>query len=137
MKKVIGFAALAFVLAGCSSVIEIHNIKSPLTLTDDGARPIAEVTVKNVSYEIFGCIPLSSGKTWKGECAFADRDGRNTVWFENQCSPDDNIIALKAALKTVGSNKVDNLVERTESWAAWSLWIFWQTIETTSCTVLK
>ena len=137
MKKLIGFVALALAFAGCSSVTEIYSVSSPTTLTDDGERPVAEVTIKNISYKIFGCIPFSSGKTWKGECAFADRDRRNTVWFEDLCSPDDNILALKAALKHVGSNKVENLVERKESWSVWSLWIFWQTIETTSCTVLK
>ena len=136
MKKVVASLAIALVLAGCSSVTEIALVKTG-PLTDDGAQPIAEVTVKNISYELFGCLPICSGKTWKGECRFANRDSRNTVWFENQCSPDDNILALKAALKEVGSNKVANLVERSEFWSFWSLWIVWQSIETTSCTVLK
>ena len=127
-------AALAF--AGCSSLTEIAKV-STVAKTDDGETPVAAVTVKNVSYSLFGCLPISSGTTWKGECAFENRPSRNTVWFEDKCTPDENLASMKAALKEVGSNKVMNLVERTETWSAWSLWIIRQTVETTGCTVLK
>lgn len=136
MKKTIGFAVMAFAFAGCSSITEIARINSN-TLTDDGVQPIAEITVKNIGYSLFGCIPISSGETWKGQCAYGSRDERNTVWFENRCTPEENIASLKAALKEVGSNKVQNLVERSERWSAWSLWIIWQSLETTTCTVLR
>lgn len=134
MKKLMAVVALA--LAGCSSITEIAKISTPVR-TDDGETPIASVTVKNVSYSLFGCLPISSGATWQGECPFKDRASRNTVWFENRCTPDENLASLKAALKEVGSNKVMNLVERSESWSGWSLWIIRQSLETTSCTVLK
>lgn len=134
MRKFLFLIALAG--AGCSSMTEIAKISSPAK-TDDGATPVAAVTVKNVSYRLFGCLPISSGVTWQGECAYEDRSGRNTVWFEDRCSPDENLASLKAALKVVGSNKVMNLTERTETWSAWSLWLVRQTLETTSCTVLK
>lgn len=133
MKKLIALAALAF--AGCSSMTEISKI-STAAKTDDGAAPIASVSVKNVSYSLFGCLPIASGCTWKGECPYAQRPSRNTVWFENLCTPDENLASMKAALKELGSDKVMNLVERSESESLWSLWIIRQSIETTSCTVL-
>ena len=137
MKKAIGFAALALVFAGCSSITDVTRINSRDVRTDDGAQPIAEVAIHNVSYRLFGCIPISSGEVWKGQCKYADRDERNTVWFEDKCTPEENLAALKAVLKEVGSDRVQNLVERTQTWSGWSLGIFRQTKETTTCTVLK
>lgn len=134
MRKMLALAALAF--AGCSSMTEIAKV-STVAKTDDGATPIAAVTVKNVSYQLFGCLPISSGNTWKGECPFGNRPSRNTVWFENKCTPAENLASMKAALKQVGSNKVMNLVERTETWSAWSFWLVRKTVETTECTVLQ
>ena len=137
MKKVIGFAALALVFAGCSSITDVARVDSKAVRTDDGAQPIAEVAIHNVSYRLFGLIPISSGEVWKGQCKYAERDGRNTVWFEDKCTPGENLAALKAVLKEVGSNKVQNLVERTQTCSGWSLGICRQTKETTTCTVLK
>lgn len=136
MKRIFGALAVVLVLTGCSSVSDIARVTT-VAATDDGAKPIAAVTVKNISYSLFGCIPLRSGRTWKGECAFADRPSWNAEWFCDNVSPEDNLLALKALLKEVGSNKVANLVERSESWCAWSLWIIHQRMETSSCTVLE
>ena len=137
MKEVICSVALALVFAGCSSITDINRIDSRDVRTDDGAQPVAEVAIHNVSYRLFGLIPISSGEVWKGRCRYANRDGRNTVWFEDKCTPEENLAALKAVLKEVGSNKVQNLVERTQTWSGWSLGIIRQTKETTTCTVLK
>ena len=137
MKKIIGFAALTLVFAGCSSITDVARINSEAVKADDGEQPIAEVAIHNVSYRLFGLIPISSGETWKGQCGYANRDERNTVWFEDRCTPEENLAALKAVLKDVGSNKVRNLVERTQTWSGWSLGICRQTKETTTCTVLK
>jgi len=136
MKKTLTFGLLALALAGCSAVTDISKITTPARV-DDGAKPVAAITVQNISYLLFGCIPLESGTTWKGECAYEDRPDYNAEFFTDNVSPEDNIVSLKAALKVVGSNKVDNLVERSECWSAWSLWILWQRMETTTCTVLK
>jgi len=136
MKKVFGIGMLALGLAGCSSITQITGITSP-TKTDDGETPIASITVQNVSYSLFGVLPIASGTTWKGECPYAVRPERNVTWFENRVTPEENLASLKAALKEVGSNKVVNLVEMSESWSSWSLWIVWQNFETTTCTVLK
>lgn len=134
MRKLLAIVAVA--CAGCSSLTEIANV-STVAKTDDVETPIATISVKNVSYSLFGCLPISSGCTWKGECPFGNRPSRNTVWFEDKCTPAENLASMKAALKEVGSNKVMNLVERTETWSAWSLWVVRQTIETTGCTVLQ
>lgn len=134
MRKLL--AVVAVVCAGCSSLTEIAKV-STVAKTDDAETPIATVSVKNVSYSLFGCLPISSGRTWKGECPYAKRASRNTVWFEDRCTPEENLASMKAALKEIGSNRVMNLVERTETWSAWSLWLVRQTIETTGCTVLK
>jgi len=136
MRKLFGFGMLALALAGCSSITDISKVTSP-TRTDDGAQPIAAITIQNVSYSLFGVLPIASGTTWKGECPYAERPERNTEWFADNVSPEENIASLKAALKEVGSNKVMNLVEMSESWSSWSLWIVWQNFETTTCTVLK
>lgn len=129
------FALLAAVLAGCSSYTVIGKVNSPCK-TDDGVTPVAAVEVFNISYKLFGVLPISSGDTWKSG-PYAERDLWNTTWFEDRATIDENLASVRQALKEVGSNKVVNLVNDTDSWSFWSCFFVKRTVVKTTCTVVK
>ena len=135
MKKAFVLPLLAAAIAGCSSYTDIGRVTAACK-TDDGETPIATVDVMNVSYSLFGIIPIESGTTWK-EGPYANRPGRNATWFEDRCTLDENLASVRAALRELGSNKVVNLVTESENWHYWSLFIVRRTVLKSSCTVLK
>lgn len=129
------FALLAAVLAGCSSYTVIGKVNSPCK-TDDGVTPVAAIEVFNISYKLFGVLPISSGDTWKSG-PYAERDLWNTTWFEDKATIDENLASVRQALKEIGSNKVVNLVNDTDSWMFWSCFFVKRTLVKTTCTVVK
>ena len=126
---------LASVLTGCCATTEIGR-PAVSVRSDDGETLIADVMVRNVSYSLFGVLPIESGSTWKTG-AFADRDWWNAVWFEDRCTLDENLASLRAALKEVGSNRTMNLVTESDSWRLWSLFIVKRKVMKSTCSVLK
>ena len=135
MKKLLLLPLLAAALAGCCSYTEIGRVKEPL-LTDDGETPLATVTVFNISYSLFGLLPIESGTTWK-DGPYDQRDSWNATWFEDRCTLDENLASVKAAMREIGSSRVLNLTTESDSWRFWSLYIVKRKIMKSSCTVLK
>ena len=135
MKKTL-FASLAVLaLAGCSSFTDIGHPKDPI-FTDDGEPVVASVTVFNISYSLFGILPICSGTTWK-EGPYKDRDLWNVTWFEDRCTLDENIASVKAALRETGSNRIENLVTDSDNWRFWSLFIINRKVMKSNCAILK
>ncbi len=135
MWRKVSALLVAAVAAGCSSYTDIGRVEVPFK-TDDGETPIATITVANVSYSLFGLLPIESGTTWK-EGPYVERPGWNGVWFEDRCTIDENLASVKAALGEIGSNRVMNLVTDSDSWRFWSLFLIKRTVIKSSCTVLK
>ena len=135
MKKVLAVSLFAAVLSGCCSVTEIGRFKGEVK-TDDGETPVASVSVFNISYSLFGVLPFESGTTWKGAPG-ETRNGWNAAWFTDNCTTDENIASLRAALREIGSDRVANLVTDTDSWMFWSLYILRRRVVKTTCVVLK
>ena len=135
MKKPLLLPLLAAALAGCCSYTDIGRVKEPL-LTDDGETPLATVTVFNISYSLFGLLPIESGTTWK-DGPYDQRDSWNATWFEDRCTLDENLASVKAAMKEIGSNRVLNLTTESDSWRFWSLYIIKRKIMKSACTILK
>ena len=137
MKRIIALAVLAAAFAGCSSYTDIGRLSPNSGVkTDDGKRPIATIDVLNVSYSLFGLLPIESGETWKSG-PYANRPSRNATWFEDRCTVDENLASVRAALREIGSTDVANVVTECESWRFWSLFIIKRTVLKTTCTVLK
>ena len=137
MKRINALAVLAAAFAGCSSYTDIGRLSSFSGVkSDDGKRPIATIDVLNVSYSLFGVIPIESGVTWK-DGPYANRPSRNATWFSNRCTVDENLASVRAALRELGSTDVANVVTEEESWRAWSLFLIKRTVLKTSCTVFK
>ena len=137
MNKTLILTVLAAALAGCSSYTDIGrpSLRSHV-LSDDARKPIATVDVVNVSYSLFGLLPIESGDTWKSG-PYATRPSRNATWFEDRCTVDENLASVRAALRELGSTDVANVVTDCESWRFWSLFIIKRTVLKTSCTVFK
>lgn len=135
MKKSLLIPVFAAVFSGCCAYTDIGHLKSSAT-AGDGERALATVSVFNVSYSIFGVIPLESGTTWKTGPS-ADQDWWNATWFSDRCTLDENLASLRAALAEVGSSRIENLVTESDSWRFWSLFIVKRKVMKTTCTVLK
>ena len=135
MKKLALASLAAALFAGCSSYTNIGHLK-PGATADDGEKAIATVTVFNISYLLFGVLPIESGTTWK-DGPYNDRDGWNAAWFTDRCTLDENLASIRAACKEVGSNRIENLVTESDSWRFWSLFIIKRKVMKSSCTILK
>ena len=135
MKKAFSFALLAVAFAGCCSYTAVIRPTVTSVRSDDGVRPVATVSVFNVSYSLFGLLPIESGETWKG-LPGTSRDGWNWTWFEDRCTLDENLASVRAACKEVGSNKIMNLVTDTDIWSFWSLFIIRRKVMKSTCTVI-
>ena len=137
MKRILALVVLAAVFAGCSSYTDIGRLSSMSSVkSDDGKRPIATVDVLNVSYSLFGVVPIESGVTWK-DGPYANRPSRNATWFSNRCTVDENLASVRAALRELDATEVANLMTDSECWRFWSLFIVKRTVLKTTCTVLK
>ena len=128
MKKTLILPILAAVLAGCSSYTDIGRPHPGAhVLSDDSRKPIATISVLNVSYSLLGLLPIESGETWK-EGPYANRPSRNATWFCDRCTIDENLASVRAALRELDAKEVANLVTETDSWRFWSLFIVKRTV---------
>ncbi|MBP1588910.1 MAG: hypothetical protein IJT88_04300 [Kiritimatiellae bacterium] len=135
MKKTLLLLLSSALLGGCCAYTDIGTVKQPVKLAD-GATPVAAVTVFNTSYSLFGCLPISSGKTWQEgpiETQFDD----NFVWFEDRATLDENLAGLRHALDVIGSRKVVNLTSDVDTYSAWSLFLVQRKVVKNSCLVVK
>lgn len=136
MKPSLFALAIApFFLAGCCAYSRIAEIKPASDLRVDGnAKPLASFVVCNHSYKLLGCIPLSSGVTWKGE---GPLDGFNLKWFSDHCTIDENLASVKAAAEQCGTDRVCGLVTTEDSFLLWSLFLVKHTELKTSCLICE
>ena len=135
MKKLAVVSLVATLFAGCCSYTDIGHLK-PGATADDGEKAVATVTVFNISYSLFGLLPIESGTTWK-EGPYKDREGWNWTFFTDRCTLDENLASIRAACKEVGSSRIENLVTESDSWRFWSLFIIKRKVMKSSCTILK
>ena len=134
MKKLISvFGSVA--LAGCCSYSELSRDVPAYAAVDGDEKPMASYVVVNVSYSLFGLLPLSSGETWKSG-PYADRDLWNVSWFKDGCTLDENVRSVRAALRECKSDRICNLVSSANEDSAWSLFLVNRKLLRTSCLIL-
>ena len=118
-------------LAGCASMSNLSDYKTSSGVrVDDNVKPVASYFVCNHSYKLFGCVPLSTGVTWKGG---DDMNGFNTKYFSDHCTVDENLASVKAAAKQCGSDRVCSLITTVDTSWAWSLFLVKHTEIKTTC----
>jgi len=133
MKKAVIFAMLALVLAGCSSYSEIARWNSPATI-NNGEVPLATFATQNVSYQLFGLIPISSGRPWTS----GDEDIKydfDVHMFADDATMDNNFVSLNYALDRLGSHRITHLQVSEKD--DWSLVLVKCHIVNTKCIILN
>lgn len=127
---------LAFALSGCCAFTEVGKFDPRQTFSsDDGDKAVAVINVANVSYSLFGLIPIESGKTWQSG-GYDENHGKwNATFFQDNCSVDENLASVRTALKYLGKDRIANLTNDEDAWSFWSLFIVRRKVVKTSCVV--
>ena len=129
--KLIALLVAPLLLSGCASMSTLSDYKTPAGVrVEDNAKPLASYYVCNHSYKLFGCVPLSTGVTWKGG---DDMNGFNTQYFSDHCTIDENLASVKAATAKCGTDRICSLITTEDTSWAWSLFLVKHTELKTTC----
>jgi hypothetical protein len=133
MKMAFIVAMTALLLVGCSSYSEIARWNSPVAI-NNGEVPLATFATQNVSYQLFGMIPISTGRPWTSgdEDIKYDFDVR---LFADEATMENNFVSLRHALDRVGSNRITQLQVSEKD--DWSMVIMKCHIVNTKCIILN
>ena len=136
MKMAWIIATAALVLAGCcSSHSEISRWNTSVTL-NDGEVPIGSFLTQNLSYQLFGVIPISTGVPWTSGDGDSMTDFKCRL-FAEEATLDNNLRTLQHALDNVGSHRITELnTIETNDWT-WSLFLIRRHMVLTKCIILK
>ena len=138
--KLFALLVAPLLLSGCASMSTLSDYKTPAGVrVEDNVKPLASYNVCNHSYKLFGCVPLSTGVTWKGG---DDYNGFNTVFFSDQCTVDENLASVKAAAAKAAaakckSDRVCSLITTVDTSWAWSLFLVKHTEIKTTCVICE
>ena len=132
MKMAFVFAMVALLLVGCSSYSEIARWNSPVTI-NNGEVPIATFATQNVSYQLFGVIPISSGRPWTSGDGDIKYDF-DVHFFADDATLENNLVSLKHALDIVGSHRITQL--QVSELADWSFILLRCHLVNTKCMIL-
>ena len=133
MKKLF-YAAAILALAGCSSYSEIARWNSG-AVSNDGEKPVASFITQNFSYQLFGVIPLCTGRPWT-EGDEDVMDDFNVRFFADEATVDNNLVSLRHALDRVGSRRISHLQTTVDNDFFWSLCIVNRHEVRTQCRIL-
>ncbi len=133
MKMAFIFVMAALLLVGCSSYSEIARWKSPVTI-NNGEVPLATFATQNVSYQLFGMIPISTGRPWTSGNEDVMYDF-NVRLFADEATLENNFVSLKHALDILGSHRIAQL--QVSELDDWSLVIMKCHVVNTKCVILK
>ena len=135
IKKCALLSLAALALAGCSSYSEVARWKSNVPV-NDGEVPVATFVTQNFSYQLFGFIPLCTGRPWT-EGSGDVVDDFNIRLFADEATLDNNLISLNHALSVVGSRRIAQLESNEDDSAMWSLLLVNRHEVRTRCLILK
>ncbi len=132
---VLTLVSFALAFAGCSSYSEIARWNSDVPI-NDGEVPVATFLTQNFSYQLLGCIPLSTGRPWT-EGSEEVVDDFNVKLFADEATLDNNLVSLRHALDVVGSHRIAQLRSVEDDSAMWSLLLINRHEVRTQCLILK
>lgn len=121
---------------GCTSYVEFEVVDYPTVALDHGVKPLTVFEAANVSYQFFGVIPFTTGVQWS-EGPFSEFSDTKIHFFSDEATIDNNLTALKCALKEVGSDRIMNLVTTIQDNSMWSLFVINRHIVKTTCVILE
>lgn len=135
MKNILTILAAACLLGGCSSYCVLAKNDLGAT-TDCGEQHAGLFFVLNVSYQLLGFIPWTSGTTWQYG-PYEKANDNSISWFCDEATIDNNLKAVKCAMKETGATRVADLTTHIEDNSTWSLFLCNRHIVKTTCTLLK
>ena len=133
MKMAFIFAMATLLLVGCSSYSEIARWNSPVTI-NNGEVPLATFATQNVSYKLFGMIPISSGRPWTSGDGDVKYDF-DVHLFADEATLENNFVSLRHALDLMGSHRITQL--QVSEIDDWSLIIMQCHVVNTKCIILN
>ena len=133
MKMALLFVMAALLLVGCSSYSEIARWNSPVTI-NNGEVPLATFATQNVSFQLFGMIPISTGRPWTSGNEDVMYDF-NVRLFADEATLENNFVSLKHALDILGSHRIAQL--QVSELDDWSLVIMKCHVVNTKCVILN
>ena len=128
------YAVVLLAFAGCSSYSEIARWNSAAA-SNDGEKPAASFITQNFSYQLFGVIPLCTGRPWT-EGDEDVMDDFNVRFFADEATVDNNLVSLRHALDRVGSRRISHLQTTVDDDFFWSLCIVNRHEVRTQCRIL-
>ena len=135
MKIALIIATTALLLVGCCSYSEIAPWNSPDTI-NDGEVPKASFVTANVSYQLFGALPICTGRPWTSGNGNRMDDFR-IRFFADEASLDTNLLSLQHALNNVGSHRITQLSAIEDDDWVWSLFVIRRHKVLTKCIILE
>ena len=134
--KQISFLVLAAVLSGCCAYCNLDTNPPKSVSVGEGEKAIATFYVQNVSYLLFGVIPICSGETWK-EGGVEHADDFDLDCFDDRATLDENMKCLDHACDIVGSHRIANISHNINEDPFWSLFICNRRTIKTQCLILE
>ena len=133
MKMALIFSMVALLLVGCSSYSEIARWNSPVTI-NNGEVPLATFVTQNVSYQLLGMIPITTGRPWTS----GDKDINydfDVRLFADEATQENNFVSLRHALDILGSHRITQL--QVSELDDWSMILVRCHVVNTKCIILK
>lgn len=127
-------AALALVLSGCAAFCDLRVETTPRYV--GGEKVLASFYVQNVSYQLLGFIPLSSGQTWQ-EGGIEHADDVEFELFCNSATLDENMKCLDHACDVVGSHRIGCLSHNISEDPFWSFFLCNRRTIKTQCLIFE
>jgi len=141
MKKytlLFGCIGICLLACGCHSTCGLSAARpdvAPCVQIDGGEQPLSSFFAVNMSYQLFGCIPLVTGNPWRdGNIENCNDCGIN--FFEDNCTLDNNIVTLRSALKHLNTNRISNLNFTYSKSSKWSFGLCSRKVIKTTCLIL-
>ena len=135
MKQIL-FLVLAAVLSGCCAYCNLDTNPPKAVSVGEGEKAIATFYVQNVSYLLFGAIPICSGETWK-KGGVEHADDFDIDWFDDRATLDENLKCLDHACDIVGSHRIGCISHNINEDPFWSLFICNRRTIKTQCLILE
>ena len=135
MKQIL-FLVLAVVLSGCCAYCNLDTNPPKAVSVGEGEKAIATFYVQNVSYLLFGAIPICSGETWK-KGGVEHADDFDIDLFDDRATLDENLKCLDHACDIVGSHRIGCISHNINEDPFWSLFICNRRTIKTQCLILE
>jgi hypothetical protein len=117
LQNIVPLLVFIVCLSGCATVKTARNFEG--LRVENGAKPLATVSIENYGYYLFGVIPLIAGEPRYPNAPMC-------ALFNDTVTTQNNMLMLSKTARRIGAKKVANL-RVYENWTgSFSFWVIWQ-----------